>query len=285
MKPYILGIATASSDSTISNSFKNYIPDKNPKNSSQNSDGKWLTIPLSSRSQAQSIINNYNDCSFALPIKSYCGNSNGNGDGLDANYRVTYKPTISSQLRSLQYSTEGQDAAYGVVPYMHDTAINKMPPSITNNIFGSVAILWSVIALASVILLIGILVSVLYRIPGIFAFGTILCSLSLTLFIMLTTGYVLSLGLLAGLFVGLIVGTMSVFAIMERIKKRHQTGIGFDNAFKVGTKKGILPTIDLHAILLLCGVCFIYFNRLQLEIFGVSIVFISLFSFIFNVFL
>jgi hypothetical protein len=78
---------------------------------------------------------------------------------------------------------------------------------------------------------------------------------------------------------------MSVFAIMERVKKRYQTGIGFDNSLKVGTKKGILPAIDLHAILLLCGVCFIYFNRLQLEIFGVSIVFISLLSFIFNVFL
>jgi SecD/SecF fusion protein len=185
----------------------------------------------------------------------------------------------------LQYDGGTTDKLYGVVPYLLDSATHEMPPSLVGNVFGSPAILGSIIALSVIILIMGILVSILYRIPGVFGFGTILCSLSLTLFIMLATGYALSLGLLSGLFIGLIIGVISMFAIMERIKKQQQTGVGFDNSFKIGTRKGLLPAIDLHAILLLCGVCFIYFNRLELEIFGISIVFVALFSFIFNVFL
>jgi hypothetical protein len=39
MKPYVLGIATNASESSISNSITNYIPEKNPKNTSQDANG------------------------------------------------------------------------------------------------------------------------------------------------------------------------------------------------------------------------------------------------------
>jgi hypothetical protein len=39
MAPYVLGIATASSEESSPNSYKNFIPEKNPKNTSQNNNG------------------------------------------------------------------------------------------------------------------------------------------------------------------------------------------------------------------------------------------------------
>jgi hypothetical protein len=69
-----------------------------------------------------------------------------------------------------------------------------------------------ILSLCLIVLGIGIIVSVLYRVPGIFATVTILGSLGLALMIMILSNYVISLGLFLGLLVGVLGATLAVFS-------------------------------------------------------------------------
>jgi preprotein translocase subunit SecD len=158
------------------------------------------------------------------------------------------------------------------------TRMHQIDPTFSKNIFGFSPLLGAFIVLAAVILIIGIIIAVLYRIPGLFAFGFIMATGALVLMTMVLTGYVVSLGMLIGIFIGSIMGTFAVIGFMERIKKQIKAGVSFDSAFKKGMKRGILPSLDLHLVTLLASMCLVYFGSLEVSVLGISLLLYSLIS-------
>jgi ABC-type phosphate transport system permease subunit len=53
----------------------------------------------------------------------------------------------------------------------------------------------------------------------------------------------------------------------------------FDVAVRKGIKHGFLPTIDIHIIMLLIGVCVSYFGAVQINVFGNALLIFSIISF------
>jgi SecD/SecF fusion protein len=157
--------------------------------------------------------------------------------------------------------------------------MSQIDPSFAKSIFGYSPLLGAAIALIVVALIIGIIVSVLYRVPGLFAFGFILATGSLVLMAMVLTGYVISLGMLIGIFIGIVMSTFAVIGFTERIKKQINANIGFDSAFKNGMKRGLLPALDLHLVTLLASICLVYFGSLDVTALGISLLLYSLISF------
>jgi hypothetical protein len=59
----------------------------------------------------------------------------------------------------------------------------------------------------------------------------------------------------------------------------HRTGLLFDVAVRKGIKRGFLPTIDIHMIMLLIGICISYFGANQINAFGNALLIFSIISF------
>jgi hypothetical protein len=53
----------------------------------------------------------------------------------------------------------------------------------------------------------------------------------------------------------------------------------FDVAVRKGIKHGFLPTIDIHMIMLLLGICVSYFGTNQIDPFGNALLIFSIVSF------
>jgi hypothetical protein len=96
-----------------------------------------------------------------------------------------------------------------------------------------------VIAIALVILSIGILVSILYRVPGLLFAGTLLGIAAMTLFVLVFSGKLISLSIFLALLVGVVMSTMSLFALMQRMKKHTAKNDFVLNSAKKGASKGI----------------------------------------------
>jgi hypothetical protein len=93
-----------------------------------------------------------------------------------------------------------------------DSNTSIIEQTFKNTAFGFSPIIGLIISLCLVILGIGIIVSILYRIPGAFGVITIIGSFGLTLMTLILSNYVVSLGLLLGLLVGVLGTTLSVFS-------------------------------------------------------------------------
>jgi SecD/SecF fusion protein len=95
------------------------------------------------------------------------------------------------------------------------------------------------VAIIVILLLIGILVSVLYRIPGALFFANLYSTVGFTLFFLTIAGKIISLGLLLGIVGGIIIAVASFFAIMQRMKKHTSKNDFVINAVKKGAVKGL----------------------------------------------
>jgi SecD/SecF fusion protein len=196
-----MGIATKSTVDT-------FFPKKNPKNKND-TNRDWLTIELKSNYDATQAVNDYNKLSTTLMTQTLM-NTNPTDPG----------------------------AANNIIDLI-DNNITITDPSLHQNVFGFSSLLGMVIALAIMVLLIGILVGVLYRVPGIFAFLAILATVSMTVMTLLLAGYTLSLGMIIGALVIAFVSLIVALGFGERIKRQLKSGVKFNAAVRTGLKKGI----------------------------------------------
>ncbi|MDR0674684.1 MAG: hypothetical protein LBF36_00210 [Mycoplasmataceae bacterium] len=238
----------AQSGEEVANSFLKIIPNKNPTNTKEDSNWQWLTINASDRYQARNIVNGIKNYNFPLPIKPITLNG---------------------------YQENNTNSIFGSI----DNNTNEIKQSFANTLLGYSPVVGLIISLCLIILGIGIIVSILYRIPGLFGTITILGSFGLTLMILILSNYVVSLGLFLGLLVGVLGSSLAIFSWCSRIKKLHRSGLLFDVAVRKGIKHGFLPTIDIHMIMLLLGICVSYFGTNQIDPFGNALLIFSIVSF------
>jgi hypothetical protein len=140
-----------------------------------------LTINASDRYQARNIVNGIKNYQFPLPVRT-----------ITSSYDPDKLNTDSIFDNAKSNTTE-------VTQNFHPT------------VFGYSPIVGLIVSLCLIILGIGIIVSILYRVPGLFGTFTVLGAFGLTLMALVLSNYMISLGLFLGLLVGVLGAGLCVF--------------------------------------------------------------------------
>lgn len=256
MSKWIIGVITNESDGT--SSYTKYLPDKNPTKTTRDSNDEWLVLnsPASSKFDTNLIRKEFSNYAFPYKIK----------DIVNTNW--------VEKLTSLTASGESVKNIPSV--------ISRVNSSIKSNIFGSSATFSTFIVMLVILLLVGIIVSILYKIPGVIAFGLMTMTMSITSLCLVSGGYGLSISFLMGMMGIVILGTFSIVNYFERYLKQIANNYDMETCTKRTFLSSIWPCIDLHVIVLLIGVVLVYFGSSVLATAGVCLVFGSLLSFVIN---
>ncbi len=260
MKKWIVAIlANGSSDS--SGDYTKFFPDKNPIKNTQDSDDKWivLTSPTTSRFDTELLKKEFTTYSFPYPVKD-----------------VIYD-NFDGDWYELLTGIAGNGAQYN-----KPTNINEISISLFNNIMGNTPLMSTLIVLIVVSLLVGIIVSLLYKVPGLYAFGTTSFTTILTMFLLFLGGHQFTVSLAMGLIIVLALGAFSVINLFERLKKQIAMTYDMQTSTKRAFMSAIMPCIDLHIIVLLLGIVLTYFGPSILISTGIVLIIGSLLSFVFN---
>lgn len=150
----------------------------------------------------------------------------------------------------------------------------------------------SMLALGVVILLIAIIVSILYRIPGLFAGFSIVCAsvFSASLLVILKVNF--SISTIVGLFVSIVCALSSVVLFMERFRKSIKDNSSVFDSNINALKKSLFSILDVNMIMLFFGLGSIFVGKGEIVDFGLVLVLSSLITlasiflfFVFPVFL
>jgi hypothetical protein len=95
------------------------------------------------------------------------------------------------------------------------------------------------IGIILIVISIGILVSILYRVPGAMFTCSIFGAVTFTLLIVTLSGKLISLSVLFAILAGIIMSTASIFSLLQRMKKHTAKKDFVVNAAKKGATKGI----------------------------------------------
>ncbi len=150
---------------------------------------------------------------------------------------------------------------------------------IDNYIDGSVAVSQSVVtslvALAIIALFIGIIISVLYRVPGLVVFLMQILPVTLAFLLLFTFGYHLSITMILASIVGLLASTISGVNILNKIKKNYLQHKTLDQSVFAAYTKSFFSCLDSFGIMFLLGACLLFFASGQLFNFGISLILLS----------
>lgn len=252
LKKYILSIINR-------DNYKDILTDKNPNNTDVDSDGQWLVMPneCSSYYTTSQIINQMTKEKFAYPLMD--------------NVYSSLNASVDGNINNVDTN--------GLTSFINVSKVN-------NEISGSVIIgdgvVTTIITIVIFLLLVGLLVSYLYRIPGLISFVYLFAPIPLTLLILFMSGYSFTLPIAIAMLITTVVGAISIISIMSRVKKYHLSHRTLDQSLSEGFKKSLLPILDLHAVLFILGACCLFFSIADLLAIGVSLILGSIFSFIFT---
>lgn len=132
------------------------------------------------------------------------------------------------------------------------------------------------LALGVVLLLIGIIVSVLYRIPGLMAAFAIIasCAFSASLLVLFNINF--SIATVIGLFVGIILATTCISFSMERVRRLLQQKNSVFDSIQTAIKKSMLTTLDINATTIIMALSLFFFAKGELADLGLVLVLIPL---------
>jgi SecD/SecF fusion protein len=256
MKPYVVGIVTK-------DNIKNYFPNKDPLDTTSKADDENI---------GKNLLLGSNDSKAKTDFGQFEANQLKNSLIGKYNTQLVYQPTIDLA----QTPFNGSNGTAKIVSDIDGIKINGS--IFSKGIFGTSPLLSCIIALAAVILVIGIIISVLYRIPGFFAFIAGLLTVSLTILFMVLSSHAISFGMLLGVFGGIIITALSVFSFMERIRKHMVKDTVVTSGIKKGIARGILQVLDYHVVGVICGMCFLFFGSITIYELGLTLLLYSLVS-------
>lgn len=245
---YILGIANK-------DNFTDYLPDKNPTKSSLDSDGNWLTITNSSNKffTTSQIYKSMTSQKSTLPLMNVIAPSW--SESRDVNRMLQNGITSNTNVSLI------------------NSDFNKSILQI------STASTTTLIAVAILLLIIGIVVSILYRIPGLISFAWMILPMGLLPLIMFLSGFGLSIWLLIGILITMLVSSVSLICLLNKIKSNHINHKTLNQSIKFGFKYSIITILDFHAISLIAGVVMLFFSISEIFALSMSLIVGSLLSF------
>ncbi len=258
LNKYIVGVVTK-------DNYLDYLPDNNPKKTTLDSDGKWLTITNDGSYYTTNMLyKQMTEYKFAYPLMdiSYPGN-----DSTDC--PQTHSP---NNLDSNGLISNGN--------------ASLIKNEVTNSIVGiSNGVLTTLIALLIIALLIGIVVSVLYRIPGFISWAVSLTPVILSSLIMFALGFSLTISFVLAELVTLLVCNIVGINILNKMKWAYIGHRTLDQALIAAYSKSFFSSIDILIIPLLLGVSVLFFSIGSLFAFGVGLITGCLIGWVFTYFI
>lgn len=193
-------------------------------------------------------------------------------------------PFINYALTSVINQSQGQqvqklfDAYYST---FLDRVITEVPGTEVNSITNLDPFVGAMIGLTSIILLIGIIVSVLYRIPGlIITFGAMV-SYALTLLMFTSLGIVFSVSSVFSIATGIILMFIPFFYAIKEFKNSFRNkNLNLNNSFKKSILAFIKSSLIIHISFLIIGLTFLFLGNHQIQNFGAAATLIGLSNFI-----
>ncbi len=152
-------------------------------------------------------------------------------------------------------------------PFIETSIVSKL--STYNSVF---------LASGVIILLIAILVSVLYRIPGFMSAFAIIASFGFSLSLLVLLKIDISIPSLLGLFVGVIVSIMSISMVMERIRRLLLQKNSVFDSIQTAIKKSMLSTVDLNITIMIIGLTIFFIAKGELTNMGMTLLLSGLLS-------
>ena len=134
----------------------------------------------------------------------------------------------------------------------------------------------SLLAIGIVILIIAIVVSVLYRVPGIFGAMSVVSAavLSASLFVVLNINF--SIPAILGILISILASLFSVFVIMERMRKNAKEKVSVFDSIGQVIKRSLFTVLDVNMVVLVFGLCLVFFGQSELIDFGLSLIVVAL---------
>lgn len=152
-------------------------------------------------------------------------------------------------------------------PYVETNIISKI--SSYNSMF---------LASGVILLIIAIIVSVLYRIPGVFGAFAVIASFAFSLSLLVVFKIDISLPSILALFIGLIATVVSISLTMERMRKLIQQRNSVFDSIQTGIKKSMLTVVDIHVALMVLGLSIFFISKGETNNFGITLLLSSLLS-------
>ena len=272
---YIVGIVTK-------DNYTDYLPDNSPKKSDVKSEGEWLVIKPKTNQYytARQLYQQLTSQSFSMPMMSvsYAGPNTTNyipySDGISGINRVQLNG-VNGFNKNAKINDVNVDANIAIINNTAGKSIVQIDD----------AALTSVICLSVIVLIVGIIVSILYRIPGFILWVSQLTPLALIFLILGIAGHPLTLGTIIAGLLSFIAGTVASIFILNKIKRNHLSHKTMDQAVNNAYLKSIFTTIDVFAVVLLLGIAPIFFPGTSIMMFGLSLIIGSILGFIFTYFM
>lgn len=151
--------------------------------------------------------------------------------------------------------------------------IYEYPSYLSNSIVKLLPYNGVLVGISVLILIIGIIVSILYRFPGVLAFLTSAFSFGLSFIMMLALNSLFSISTYVALIVSII--CMFIPFINSQIHFRDSiryNGNNFYNAFLNSIKSFIKTSIVTYVPLIICSLVFLFFGQNQINEFGSSLI-------------
>ena len=146
---------------------------------------------------------------------------------------------------------------------------------LSKNIFNLDAYESTMLSLGVSILMIGIIVSVLYRIPGLFGGFAITASAVFSAALLVVLKINFSISTFTGLIAAIVSSTLSVVIFMERVRKLIKDRHSVFDATQTAFKKSLLSVIDVHLIVLLFGLGSVFIGKGEIVDFGLVLIVVS----------
>ncbi|MCF0227278.1 MAG: hypothetical protein HUJ52_00460 [Malacoplasma sp.] len=273
---YIVGIVTK-------DNYTDYLPDKNPNKADIDSDGLWLTIKPSNNQYytARQLKDQMTSQKFSMPMMSvsYPGP---NQSGYEP---YTNDLIIDNRIQLNGVNGFNKNSALANVDVKVDSNI-----AIINNSLGKSIVqidqpaLTSVICLAVIVLIVGIIVSILYRIPGFVMWACQITPVALIFLILGLCGNVLTLGTVIAAAITYLASTIASILLLNKMKRNHLSHKTMDQAVNNAYAKSFFAVLDIFVVTLLLGIAPIFFPGTSIMMCGLALIIGSLLGFIFTYF-
>lgn len=149
-------------------------------------------------------------------------------------------------------------------PYIHDSITGMSS--------------YAAILLASgvTLLVIAIIVSVLYRIPGLMGSFAIIASIIFSAGLLSLLNVNFSIGTTTGLFIGILLATICVSFTMERIRRLIKQKNSIFDSIQTALRKSIMTTIDINATTIIMSLALFFLAKGELTDMALALVLIPL---------
>lgn len=254
MNQYIIGAITVEN-------YTSYFPDKNPQKTTSDSDGTWLSLV--------NLDTNYFNA--------------------EEIYKLLTSNRISMPLMDILYPTNGENLnnddfieTNGLVTNSSNVILLKS--DLNNSALGIKSnILTIVIAFIILLLIVGIVVSVLYRIPGVIAWVMLIVPLPLTLLFIMLSGFSLNFAVVIGLLITLLASTVTILNFLNKLKKQYLSHKTLDLCLDGTFKRSWLMGLDIHIVGIILGVTMLFFPIGDIISLGLTLILGSILSLTFTV--